>query len=771
VIRNHRQRLPGIAVLLLLTVPRAWAANQNLELHLPASPADSRMPAIMKDLADRVLPVYEEPDHQRYLATLSALQLVDGNYQAAMSTRQELRGLRKGADPAYPADRSVAFDIYARALNIQTHDKAPFNQAFIQSYRDLVPPLADKDAYAIISQLETPPGVYQNALQKLMARDRDKASVDLTGAIDLIWAYISYEAYRGIGPLIGKLAAEDDARRYIVEPNVLIKTADGARISATLVRPRAANKPLPTLLEFTIYVYPVNDAKECAAHGYVGIVAYARGKRASHSPIEPFAHDGEDARSVIDWITKQSWSDGRVGMYGTAYSGYAAWAAAKDPPAALKTIVASTPTAPGIDAPKEGNIYHNTAYRWVRYVTDTKGLNAAIYSDDAHWRAFDEQWYQEGESYWDLMHVYHRNQADFRRWIGHPSYDGFWQRMIPYRDDFARINIPILSTSGYYDGAEAGALYYFNEHYRNNPNADQTLLIGPYDHGVVQHGPSFELYGYQVDPAALVNLHALRYDWFDFVLQGAPKPALLKDRVNFEVMGANEWQSAPSLAAMGNAPLKLFLNPVPNAAQQASPNAAPGDAATGILAAQAAGDTAYTDQTVDLADRSDTGYLPPFAIAGSTELPVHNAIVFESEPMSKPTQVSGALSGQFDFMPNKQDLDIKLALFEKLDNGQYIALFDPPYAFRASYAADRVHRHLLRSGERQTLAFQAERLTSRQLAAGSRLVLVVGLNKRPDMQINYGTDADVSDGTLDDAKIPVNIRWYSGSFIELPIRQ
>jgi uncharacterized protein len=69
------------------------------------------------------------------------------------------------------------------------------------------------------------------------------------------------------------------------------------------------------------------------------------------------------------------------------------------------------------------------------------------------------------------------------------------------------------------------------------------------------------------------------------------------------------------------------------------------------------------------------------------------------------------------------------------------------------------------------LSFHAERLTSRRLQTGSRLVLVLGINKRPDEQINYGTDADVSDGTLDDGKIPVKIRWYSGSYIELPIRQ
>jgi hypothetical protein len=50
-------------------------------------------------------------------------------------------------------------------------------------------------------------------------------------------------------------------------------------------------------------------------------------------------------------------------------------------------------------------------------------------------------------------------------------------------------------------------------------------------------------------------------------------------------------------------------------------------------------------------------------------------------------------------------------------------------------------------------------------------VLELGINKRPDAQINYGTDADVSDGTLDDAKIPVDIRWYSPSYIDIPIRQ
>ncbi|CAN5912841.1 hypothetical protein BH11GEM2_BH11GEM2_14600 [soil metagenome] len=36
--------------------------------------------------------------------------------------------------------------------------------------------------------------------------------------------------------------------------------------------------------------------------------------------------------------------------------------------------------------------------------------------------------------------------------------------MTPQGKEFARIRIPILTTTGYFDGAQAGALHYFREH-------------------------------------------------------------------------------------------------------------------------------------------------------------------------------------------------------------------------------------------------------------------------------------------------------------------
>ena len=52
----------------------------------------------------------------------------------------------------------------------------------------------------------------------------------------------------------------------------------------------------------------------------------------------------------------------------------------------------------------------------------------------------------------------------------------------------------------------------------------------------------------------------LRYQWFDWMLKGGPRPALLADKVNYEVVGGNRWKHAPSVAAMSNGALRFYLS-------------------------------------------------------------------------------------------------------------------------------------------------------------------------------------------------------------------
>jgi uncharacterized protein len=742
-----------LTVFLFIAISPSWGA-QNFDFRAPASPSDAA--AAISDLASRLIPVYQDPDPERYLANLSALQLAVGDYAAADISRQSLRDRRRKSDFGHPVSRALVFDIYAHAKALEIENKVTFADAFTSSYRESMRRLDAHDAFAAARWLGTPPSVYREALQTALDQYRTKDRLEESEAIDLIWKYIAFDAHRTFGALVVLLNAEDDHRRYTTDNGVLIETGGGARISLTVIRPAGENKPLPALLEFAGSEAQA-DAKESAAHGYAGIVAYSAAKRKGAAGIDPFEFTGADAREVINWIAKQDWSDGRVGVYGDGYGGYAPWAAAKKMPKALKAIATSASVVPGIGLPMEGGIFQNSAYGWSLQMTDAARLDEPDPADAPEWRALNEKWYRSGRRYRDLGRLNGKPNPVFIRWLNHPSYDAYWQNFLPYRQEFARIDIPVLTMTGYFAASAPGDLYLFTQHHRYNPHASHTLLIGPYDETMVRAGAPAVLHGYQLDAVALVDLRELRYQWFDHVFKDAALPAELSDRVNYELMGANEWRHAASLDAMADGSLRYFLDTA-------------GSGADRHLSLRKKTNDAFVPQNANLVDRRDASWTPPTDLISKSLAP-RFATIFVSEPLPKASAFSGLFSGRLDFEVNKMDLDLNITLYELLANGDYVRLFGPTYEVRASYAQDRTHRHLLKAGERQKLVFKSERLTSRQLQAGSRIALVLSIGKRPDREINYGTGGDVSEESIADGKIPIKIRWYSDSYIDIPVHK
>ena len=521
-------------------------------------------------------------------------------------------------------------------------------------------------------------------------------------------------------------------RRYIVEDDILVATPDGARIAVLVVRPRGDEKRV-ALLNFTIYAndrWSFADAMKMADHGYAGVIAYTRGKGRSPDPVIPYEHDGADAAAVIDWLSAQPWSDGRVGMFSGSYNAFTQWAAAKHHPKALKAIATNASNAPGIDTPMQGNVFQSFIYPWPFYTTDTKHLDDATYDDTPRWRSLQRTWYRSGRPYRDLDRIDGMPNPVFDTWLDHPAYDSYWQALTPQGREFGAIDIPVFVQTGYYDGGMVGALHYFEEHYRFRPDADHRLLVGPYHHIAMQTGVLPVVDGYTVDPLARIDLQEVRLGWFDHVFRGTPLPDLLSDKVNFEVMGANVWRHVPSLEQMGDRPLRL--------------------AVSGTL-------------RVDLADRGDVDFEPP-----PDRIDDRNALVFSTEPLSKATEVAGLFQGRFTLVTNKRDFDLSVAFYEQHADGTVLPLAS--YLGRASYMADRSRRHLLSPGHPMKLAFQSQTVTARRLAAGSRIVAVVGIPKTPFIQINYGSGKDVSDESIADAGEPVRIAWQPGSYLELRIR-
>jgi hypothetical protein len=81
----------------------------------------------------------------------------------------------------------------------------------------------------------------------------------------------------------------------------------------------------------------------------------------------------------------------------------------------------------------------------------------------------------------------------------------------------------VLTTTGYYDGSQIGALQYFKQHIRYNKDANHYFLIGPYDHWGGQRKAAKNLMGYEIDSVAEINMMDVAYDWLNFILKNEAK--------------------------------------------------------------------------------------------------------------------------------------------------------------------------------------------------------------------------------------------------------
>jgi uncharacterized protein len=745
-----------ICLALLCAVTGANASAQELELPQSVVKDEAAFAKAMPELARQVMARYTEPDRDRYLNLLFRLQIVAEQLPEAVVTLQSLIELRQATDPTN-VPRLLAFVVEAKAKVKQKAEGISFDDAFRQEFRAMFSRMNDLQAAEARLWFVGDLNRARNDLRAVMEKQTGKDKIALADALELVRQRHFYHSLTSWLPLTDALGAEDDARRYIIDRNILIATPDGARIAAEMIRPKSAQAPQPALLAFTIYAGEdyFGQARNSAARGYAGIVAYTRGKGRSPDTPVPYEYDGRDAYAVVDWISKQPWSDGQVGMYSGSYDGFTQWAATRKLHPALKTIVPSRASNPGNGLPMENNVFLFANYAWAFYTTNNKYLDNETYNDRQRWGALNRKWYDSGASYRKVDSIDGAPNKWFQRWLQHPSYDKYWQEMAPYKEEFANIKIPVLTLTGYYDDAQQSALWYLKEHYKYNRNAEHYLVIGPYDHfGTDRARKNPVLKGYAIDAAAQFNTQELIYQWMDYALRGGRKPDLLKDKINYQVMGANEWRHAPSLEKMSDETLTLYLTDTK---------------ADGYyrLAKEKPVSAGFLAQEVDFADRKtiNNDYYPNLIVGKKPDL--SNGYAFISEPFAEPVEISGAFSGEIKATINKKDMDIGVVLYEVMPNGE---LFHLSYFIgRASYARDMSVRRLLTPGKMASIPFDRTRLVSRRLSKGSRLLVTLNVNKNPFAQINYGTGKDVSDEDVNDAKPPLQIKWHNGSYVKIPI--
>ncbi|MBU2917068.1 CocE/NonD family hydrolase [Psychrosphaera sp. F3M07] len=570
-----------------------------------------------------------------------------------------------------------------------------------------------------------------------------------------------YQVLHGIIPITDKIIKQEQQRRFIIQPDVLVKLKNGIELSTTIVRSRSQLKPKSTALQYTIYADEashIKTAMHAAAHGYIGIVANSRGKRSSSNKIVPWEHEGEDASQLINWITEQAWSNGTVVMYGGSYNGFTQWATAKYMPKGLKAMAPYVAANLITGLPYENNIALTGNFEWPLYVTNNKTVDNTIYNDWQRTEDIVNELYTSGRPISDIDKIANKPSPWLQKWLSHPEDSTFYQNMVPYREEYQRIDIPVLSITGYFEGGQISALTYLYEHFKYNDRANHALLIGPYNHMTAQGKPRSHHSNYELDLVALEkDTEEVVFEWFDHVLYGKPKPKLVQNNVNYQVMGANQWRYADSLQTLNQQTVSFYIQETnPNAEQNHILGIAPSIQAN-----------KYIEQTIDMTDRTEQRNLAPWLVI-KNNIDKQGGIQLETPVFEQDMELTGAISGFFDIAINNRDVDIGFNYYEVTASGEVFHLNN--YRSRVSYAEDMGKRRLLIPNQKRRVPIVNARFTSKLIKKGSKIVLVLNVNKNKDAQVNLGSGKPVNYEQLSDAGQAMKLKWYLSSQINLPLK-
>jgi len=542
-----------------------------------------------------------------------------------------------------------------------------------------------------------------------------------------------------------------------VSPNVAvtwgveIPLRDGVKLNATVYKPADMTDPLP--VSFTLTPYTADTYHErgwyFAQHGYVFVLVDVRGRGNSEGEFEPFFQEANDGYDVVEWLAKQPWCDGKVTMWGGSYAGYDQWAVATEFPPHLATIVPAAAAFPGWDFPMERNIPGQYDIQWA---TLTSGVTAnfRLFGQDEYWTDVFWTMYEKHLPFEDLPELAGNTTTKIADWIAHPMQDAYWDAGVPSDGEFAKIDIPILTITGAYDGDQPGALHFYSEHMLNasaDARAKHYLIIGPWNHAGTRT-PRKEVGGLTFGDASMLDLNDLHRQWYDWTMKDGPKPESLKKRVAYFVVGANEWKYADSLDTIATGHRRLYLTSTDGRANDAfhSGSLLEKKPAKGEAPDHWVNDP--LDTRPGAAQRTD---IPNYLTDQRFALELYDAgVIYHSEPFAEDTEVTGSPELDVWIAIDVPDTDFEATLYEILpDGGSVMLSYD---AIRARYRESSRAEKLVKPGEINLYRFDRFRFFSRKIHKGSRLRLVLKSINSIYSEKNYQSGGVVAKESGKDAR-------------------
>ncbi len=378
------------------------------------------------------------------------------------------------------------------------------------------------------------------------------------------------------------------------ERSIFVPMRDGVRLSTDLYFPQGVEGELPVILVRTPYnkefTYPYGGMIPLLVQqGYVVAIQDARGRFESEGRYRARYSDRKDGYDTVEWLIEQPWSDGQVATFGCSYLGemQITLAAEKHP-----NHVAMMPHAPAA-------AYNDHGRPWTSFdggvleLAQTAGWflssGSKVFHGPPAW-VDREEWFQSEQARMfstgyesprslsdsaKLLEIYSTlpvvdivsktgvHYSDYEDFVSStPESDYFDEGDWIRTDD--TFDVPALYIDSWYDFGAAESLKMFNQmrtHGESKRARDnQFIILTPSTHCAWAGATENTIIGERDLGDARKEFVELYLQWYEHWLKGVDNGVTDMPRVQYYVMGLNEWRSAESWPVEGTTYRNYYLN-------------------------------------------------------------------------------------------------------------------------------------------------------------------------------------------------------------------
>jgi putative CocE/NonD family hydrolase len=610
--------------------------------------------------------------------------------------------------------------------------------------------------------------------------------------------------------IIQSISAQDTALIYrrldsiaVIDQKVMMPMRDGIRLATDIYRPKGNGKH-PIVFSRTPYNFntwvdgkmttrALEDAYQAVSRGYVYVVQNERGRFFSEGEWDILGTPITDGYDALDWMSKQAWSNGKVGLIGCSSTAEWQMAVASQNHPALAAMVAQ---GFGAGVGRVGKFMEQG--NWYRGGAQQMLFTSWLYGTQHDKMApklpvgVEQKDLQRIQKFYDMGPEMPR--IDWAQGLRHlpvqdiiknaQGADGIYEKMIVrkpndpawfngglYHDNMP-MEVPAYWFVSWYDVSSAPNIALFN-HVRNAAKSksvadNQYLIIAPVLHCSYKRATENTIVGERSVGDARLNYDDLTWGWFDMLLKGQQNDfKATQPRVRYYTMGANKWQQAESFPLPNTEVKNFFLSSAGKA------NSRNGDGALVVLPPAKDNPDAFTyDPMNPVGSYGGNVCCTGNAVQGGSfdqsQMELRNDIlVYTSDALAEGVEITGFIESTLFVSSTGPDTDVTIKLIDVYPDGKAYNLDETIQRLRYREGYDK---EVFMENNKVYKVDLTPMVTSNYFAPGHKIRIEVSSSNFPRFERNMNTGGNnysESKGIVVENKIHHSKQYPS--VIKLPI--